>query len=242
MIPFVTVADVKTRMALSPNLVGVDPFIQSGITAAYLYVKGEMDSDFDQQVRTEQFYLDESMNGGITPNGFWRLRTVSGLIDLTQPFVVIYSDSWDMSDPVAVPSNQIKIDPQKGVISIPHAPGNFGSRIRSALEEQSGAGLQRGKFVQVTYTAGFIATLNPPPDPLPNPVPDPTYTITPTPPDWLVEAILAYVPAVFEFQQPTNQAAKGEQYKQRSDAVAHVNDVLEDYSRTGLSFYLNPVF
>lgn len=241
MIPFVTLDDVKTRMAIGPEVQGVDDIIASGITAAYLFVRSQLDSDFEQQVRTDMFYLDQSMNGGITPNGFWRLRLLSGMVDTSHPIIVTNSDSWDMSNPTVQTANLTHIDAQKGLVSLPHYVNDRsrGSRMGGFWGSGNQGGIAAGQYVTVQYTSGFtqsttIDTTNPG-----NPIT--TTTVSPAVPDWLKEAILSYVPSVFYAQQPTNKPAKGDENGDNADLVRHVMSVLDSYSRTGLSFYLNPV-
>lgn len=67
-----------------------------------------------------------------------------------------------------------------------------------------------GQYVKVEYSAGFELVSS---------------TVTPTPPGWLKEAILSYVPVVFNMSQPSNRSDEAEKLDAMSaeHAMAIIN-------------------
>jgi hypothetical protein len=69
----VEVQELKDRMAINPDLVGVDPPIESAIRAAQLRVEAFFDSPLSLATTVDTFFLDSEAFSGVQPGGLFRL-------------------------------------------------------------------------------------------------------------------------------------------------------------------------
>lgn len=138
----VTVDDVKTRMAL-PDIVDVDDFVNSGLTASQLHIAAVLDTDLQKQDGLlDRFFLDVNANMGVQRQGMFRCRLSQGFVrsDVAPTFMV--QSSWNNSDAgaVAADASLILFDDkgkESGIVQI----------------DKSLA----GKWIAITYSAGFVA-------------------------------------------------------------------------------------
>ncbi|QIN95172.1 hypothetical protein DLP3_009 [Stenotrophomonas phage vB_SmaS_DLP_3] len=203
MVRIVTEQDVRARMALSNDLIGVTATIESALTAAHLRIQTEYDSRLAYGEGEDTFFLDPIFHNGVRPGGMYRLQLKNGLV--RQAPVVIESafsvaSGWvNPSAPIA--DTVVRLDAQRGIVYVPEAYG--------------------GRYVRVNYEYGFK---------------DGEEALAP---DWLKEAILAYVPVVFNFSNPGNNDPKQEKMNRQSGD--HALAILAPYTRN-IGFCLRPVY
>lgn len=171
----VSIEDVRERMSL-PNVPEINDAIERGLNACHVAFAAVLGSAFEATASlVDIFYLNEDLHA-LRPNNLFRLR-------LRQAFVkpgsvsLIYADTRKglTDSPTAFPVADYQLDLNKGLVFIDDVSSI--NTLTTAWQSDS----YRNKYVQVTYTAGFkTAALD-------------TGVL---PPDWLVEAVKAWMPSV----------------------------------------------
>ncbi|ATS92324.1 hypothetical protein DLP05_010 [Stenotrophomonas phage vB_SmaS_DLP_5] len=203
MVRIVTEADVRARMALSNDLLGVTATIESALTAAHLRIETEYGSRLAYGVGDDTFYLDSVIHNGVRPGGMFRLELKHGFVR-DAPVVVETAFSqnslWaNPAEPIA--NTSVTVDAERGIVYVPESYQN--------------------RYVRIQYEYGFK---------------DDEGDLAP---DWLKEAILAYVPVVFNFSNPGNNDPKQEKMNRQSGD--HALAILAPYTRN-IGFCLRPVY
>lgn len=134
---FVKVDAVKQRMAINPELEGVDEAVESAVRAAQLRIESEYDSKLGRLSNADTFHLDAESFSGLQPGGMFRLmlRNAFVFVDPTHPLVVKSGDKWNLCSDVVDPS-LYEIDLLRGILKVD----------ADALQD---------KYVKVEYTSGF---------------------------------------------------------------------------------------
>lgn len=138
MVRLVTLQAARFRMGAAPSDHASDPAILSGLDAAHLRVRSELDTNLDQAAYTDSFNLIESIQGAMV-DGEWRLRLSNGFLRASPAPVVVRTRSlWAASgdDETLTANVDYKIDAEKGYVAL--SPTITG-------------------LVTVSYTAGFVA-------------------------------------------------------------------------------------
>jgi hypothetical protein len=166
----VGIDEARDKLALQ-DLPEVNDAIARGLTAAHVFFSSVLGTSFEESLaRKDVFFLDSALHP-VRPHFQFRLR-------LTQAFVkpgsvsLFYAGSRrDVLDPsmaAAISSTEYYVDTEKGIVYL--------DDLGSDSFTTSGVSY-RDKFVRVDYDAGFGATTGV------------------TPPEWLKEAILAWLPS-----------------------------------------------
>lgn len=211
---FVTLAEVQERMNLSKQVVAASPSLESAIQSAHLRIESELSTRFDTGSQVDVFLCDPT-KGYVVPDAMFRLRLARGFLRADPAVVVKIIESPTDVEGSDV-TDQCVISAERGHVFIPESLGT-------------------DEYVRVEYDFGFDFT------PPVAPVTDGTFDGE-QPPDWLKEAVLAYVPAVFYMGQPT---ARGKDVATTKSVVEdsgkHAMSVLAPHNRN-LIFSLPPVF
>jgi hypothetical protein len=203
MVKLVTVQEVRDRMALDPELLGVNNTIASALKAAHLRVETEYDTRLSKGTYTDTFYLDPTMHSGVLPGGMFRLQLRNAFVrqaplTVTNAFTVLEGFT---SPQDAIDGTVTVLDAMRGILFVPEAYSK--------------------RFVKVTYEAGFEDAEKD------------------SAPEWLKEAILAYVPVVFNFSNPGNNDPKQEKMNRQSGD--HAMAIVAPYRRN-IGFCIRPVY
>lgn len=136
----VTLEDLKERMTIDPDLVGVDDALASAITASQLRIASMLDSQLETASYTNIFFLDSEAYSSLQPGGLFRLYLKSGLLSATPTPVVSVCSTWNGTY-TTVPTTDYNIDMVRGIcyIGTEDADG-------SAYSEQ---------YIKVAFTAGY---------------------------------------------------------------------------------------
>jgi hypothetical protein len=136
---FLTPAIVKSRMAISSEILGIDTVINSAIRASQLRIAAELDSCLELTEFTDIFYLDSNHMAGLSPGGLSRMQLRSGLVRADSPApVVTTGPTWSYCTAV-VSADQLLLDLVKGTVAVD-------------------AETFEGQYVKVTYTVGYNDT------------------------------------------------------------------------------------
>lgn len=131
----IPVEKVKARMVMPPEMLGVNPVIESAILAAQMRIESELDTGLQPSDNVDTFYINPEWFGGVVPSGnMWRLFLKNGFVDQTTP-VVVESCSTLGGDYSPV-TEDLRIDPDKGVVYLD-------------------ARRYQNQYIRVTYKAGF---------------------------------------------------------------------------------------
>ncbi len=200
----VEVADVVTRMQIDQSLVGLAEVVQSAILAAQLQVATVLDTILSKQQVTATFYVDRDAFSGVHPGGMYRLELPTGLVRTDVPLVLTVGELFNLSDQAPpADTTTYRVDLVRGIVYLQAAarlnPFTVGAgNIASAQLDYYG-----DQLVQVVYQSGFKGIVQ-------DETQSPPVEITPaeTIPDWLYEAILCFVPIIFDSSQVTNRNAE----------------------------------
>lgn len=135
----VSLEQVKKRMVMPSEALGVNPAIESAIVAAQLRVEAELDTSLEFKSSSDLFFINPELFGGVIPAGnLWRLYLKNGLLkeDLEVAVLISHHRTHGYSE---LSSNLFSVDHGKGVVFID-------------------AGVADGKFVQVIYSSGFTSS------------------------------------------------------------------------------------
>lgn len=187
---------VRERMSLG-DIDGINQALDSALVAAHLHYEGLLQTTFAQQVGVENVFYTDSDWFPAPVNGFLRLRLSNGFVDPSSVVLAVGDSSSAISESVA--STSYSVDPVKGVVYLSDEYEN--------------------KFVKVTFTSGFSATIKPP--------------------DWLKEAILSFVPSILNNQQTTNRA---DEAKTTSDQARNLTERTVEAHLRSTPFCFRPVF
>lgn len=197
MVMLVTVQQVRDRMALDPQLIGVNPTIESAIRAAHLRIRTEYDSELQKRSNVDTFWLDSVIHNGVRPGGMFRLY-LNHAFTRVAPAVKVEAGST-IGELAEI--GDFQIDRERGIVYVPER-----------YEDQ---------FVRITYDSGFgTGEEN-------------------SAPEWLKEAILAYVPVVFNFSNPANNDPKQEKMNRQSGD--HALAIVAPYKRN-IGFCIRPAY
>lgn len=135
----VSAADVRARLGLGDDFAAkLDPTIQSYITSAQLRIESAVGTSLTAGEKSDLFYIDSSVVGGIVPNGFHRLLLSNGFLWSMPSVTVLPADSQGSA--VAGAANLFsQINEERGVVYLPDA------------------GYEKS-YVLVTYSYGFDDT------------------------------------------------------------------------------------
>lgn len=138
----VTTESVKKRMVMAPELLGVDPALESAIIAAQLRIESELDTSLSHRENEDTFYINPELFGGVVPAGnVWRLYLKNGQIDESVPVVISVSRKrlgpYTEIDPAL-----IDVDADRGIAYVDN-------------------GLTNHKFVKIKYTSGYTTATAP---------------------------------------------------------------------------------
>lgn len=131
MIMLVTADEVKARQGLNENLLGVNDTIESMVIGAQLRSEVEYGSVFDKQARADTFLLDESMHGGVQPDGYFRCRLKQAFLRADPAPVYSVGDTVAAGESV----DGVVVDAVRGVVYVPKS--------------------YAGSYFKFEYTAGF---------------------------------------------------------------------------------------
>lgn len=138
----VSTEQVKKRMVMSSEALGVNPAIESAIIAAQLRVEAELDTSLEFTTSSDLFFINTELFGGVIPAGnLWRLYLKNGLLkeDIDVTVLVSHHRAHSFSE---LSSNHFSVDHDKGIVYLD-------------------AGVADGKFVQVIYSSGFTISSAP---------------------------------------------------------------------------------
>lgn len=249
---YVTPDDVILRMQLNSELAGVEDVVSSAIIGSQLHVESVLQGSFMEKAQNCVFFTDRNAFSGLQPGGVFRLELPSGFIRKDCPVTITYSRHWNMWEAQTVWPEFINIDHKRGYVLLDHrrcadryiqvqcTTGFKGSVptpcfTGTAASYSATTAYTPGQAVivgSVTYVCIVATTGNAPPNG--------TYwtPVTYVPeqiPQELYEAILSYVPTIFDASQTTNRNQEAEpQYKKAAD---HTQILLFQYLRMkGFSF------
>jgi hypothetical protein len=244
--------DVILRMQVNASLDGVFEAISSAVAGAQLAVQALLDGKLTLEPRTNLFFLDSDAFSGIQPGGMFRLEMPSGFIRTDTPPIIIFSDAWNLPEPEAADPTLYKIDNQRGYIMMDactyadqYVQVQCVTGFNASVPIPAFTGVIAAYDPTVTYAPGTAVTAagmtylciaatigNTPPNVLfwtpvqygPEVIPSPVY-----------EAIMSYVPVIFDASQTTNRNQEAlPQYKKAAD---HAAMMLKPYMRLrGFSF------
>jgi hypothetical protein len=158
----ISAVDVRTRYSLQ-DLSDVNSALDSGIVSAHLFFEGVLGTSFDEATRTDVFYLDTAVVPSY--NKMFRLRLTQAFLKPGSCSVGFGDKRGSSSEPFPTDGSQIDLD--RGLVF---------------LDEMGEWGSYSGKYVSVTYTAGFG-----------------TGAGAVVPPGWLKEALLSWMSSVLVF-------------------------------------------
>jgi len=192
---------VLLRMQINGDLDGVRDAIASAITGAQLHVESILDSGLSVRSWDCVFHLDGEAYSGIQVGGVFKLVLPSGFVRTAPvPVVTVDDTSWGMGGEATADAQYYRWDRVRGFLYVDAA--QF-----------------KGKYVRIRCDTGFEAG-----DLLSDPV-VPADVL----PEWLTEAILAFVPITFDSSQTTNRNAEAtSQYKV---LATHAETMLARYNR-----------
>jgi hypothetical protein len=247
--------DVILRMQVNASLDGVLEVITSAIAGAQLAVQALIDGSLAFQARTNLFFLDSEAFSGLQPGGFFRLEIPSGFIRTDTPVVITFDDTWTLANAEVADPTLYSIDYLRGYILM-DAVTYADQYVQVACTTGFNASVPTPAFTgpattydpTVSYLAGAAVmaagmtyvciaptTNNTPPNVLfwtpvqlgPEVIPSPVY-----------EAIMSYVPTIFDASQTTNRNQEAQaQYKKAGD---HAMMLLKPFMRLkGFSFRPN---
>jgi hypothetical protein len=215
---------VKSRMSINDDIDGIDDVLESALGASQLRVQADLESVFDLTYQTDLFYLDSSMFNGIQPNGLFNLKLSTGLVrddDPNFPLVIEFAPVWNYFTQYPQYVNPVlatdyKVDMSRGVVQV-SAGGNRANRWLGETQPGSSAGY-KNQYVQVSYQSGFKSQAEVP--------------------EWLQEALIAYIPSIMNQSQTTNRSAEAAQIA--TLAMQHSMGVLAPYLRKK-GFMIDPM-
>ncbi len=185
---FVQPAKVLMRMQINTDLVGVTDVLISALVGAQLHIQSLLDSKFEVQDYSADFFLDSDAFSAIQPNGLYRVELPTGFVREDSDFTLIYDTDWRFSTAQVIPSTDYKLDAIRGRVLVDPQYGDY--------------------YLRAAFTAGYT-----PGDPA-----DLESTPPESIPDWLEEAIISYVGIVLDVSQTTNRAGNAMlQYKRAGD-------------------------
>lgn len=132
---FVTIDDLKARMAIAPDLEGVDDNLESAIVASQLRIESLLDSRLNRKEHQTIFFLDGDSYSGIQMSGVFRLYLASGhLVPSITPIMEVAGE-WNGAY-TPVPATDFFIDYVRGVAYIDKKYGE--------------------RYIRVSYTTGYL--------------------------------------------------------------------------------------
>lgn len=221
--------DVVARMQINSELAGAAEVVQSAIQGAQLHLESVLTSVFNRNVVSAVFFADSEAFSGMQPDGYYRLELPTAFVRSDVPPIVSVGTSFDLSDQVPLPTNSYRFDKIRGYLLLQAKI----QRPTSAVGQNNAAGQTSfvdDMYVQVQYESGFTGIVQN------NAVSPPTQTTAAEDiPSWLYEAIMSYVPVIFDSSQVTNRNQEAQaQYKKAGD---HAVALLSPYMRNlGFSF------
>jgi hypothetical protein len=166
----ISAVDVRTRYSLQ-DLSDINTALDSGINAAHLYFQGVLGTSFDEATRTDVFYLDTAVVPAY--NKMFRLRLTQAFL---KPGISVGTGDKRGSSSEPLPAEGFQIDLDRGLVF---------------LDEMGESGSYAGKYVSVTYTAGFGTGVD-----------------AVLPPGWLKEALLSWMSSVLVFSAYKEEPGK----------------------------------
>lgn len=131
----VSVDDLKARMAINADLLGIDGPLESAIRASQLRVASFFDSQLQKAVHTEVFFLDSDAFSGIQAAGLYRVMLGNAFISEDPAPVITFGSKWnDCND--EPPATDLVIDSVRGLLALD-------------------ADTFHDKYVKVVYTSGY---------------------------------------------------------------------------------------
>lgn len=208
--------EVRERMSLA-DLPEIIEAIDRGLTAAHVAFAGALGSTFEEIVDTsEVFFLDSSLHP-LHPNNQLRLRLKKAFVkpgSVAIRYGLTRGVAMDVAQSTVIPSTDFIVDTDKGLVYIDDIEQRDGASF-SALAGTN----YNDKYVVVTYTAGFGATSGV------------------NPPEWLREAVLAWMPGAL--------LTKSDDYDKQKKMADNIREqavlMVEPYKRESAFNYM-PIY
>lgn len=222
---FVSVADVIQRMQLNADLPGITDVVSQAIMGAELQIEALLDGQITRKTHDCMYYLDSDAFSGIQPGNMFKLEVPSCFIRRDTPPTISYSsvtsfeqygvlsNGFNDSDGpfgnfTSVDMSFVKIDYDRGYVYM--AANRHGNRY---IRLQCDTGFEPGTNTNSSNTVIPMEQI----------------------PQALYEAILSYVPTIFDSSQTTNRNQEAQpQYEKAAD---HARMLLKNYVKmNGFSF------
>jgi hypothetical protein len=222
--------DVIQRMQVNGDLQGAAETIQSAIRGAQVHLEAVLDTVFAKQEVDAVFYVDSEAFSGIQPGGQYRLELPTGFVRTDVPPVITVGSKYNLSDQLPLDPSTYRFDLIRGYLLIQASTRRPTNGIGSFNGAENQLSFVDDMYVRVQYQSGFTGVLQDTDDS------PPTQKVAAEAiPDWLYEAILSYVPVIFDSSQVTNRNAEASaQYRKAGD---HAIAAVAAYVRNkGMSF------
>lgn len=211
---FVLPATITSRMQINSDLEGVNDVILSAIVGSQLHVETVLESRLSLQSWDCKYFLDQYAFSSMQPGGVYTLEIPSNFIRKDSAFTITVGSTWQMNDAVVIPNTDYSVNYDRGMVYI---AANSGSSLYSVSNGYPSS--YDNRYIEIKCTTGFKSG-------------DPNDLDTTPPeviPDWLQEAIIAYVGVIFDTSQTTNRDNQASAiYKKSGD---HAMAILSPYLR-----------
>lgn len=236
---FIPASAVSLRMQLQDTLPGVTDAIASAIQGAELQIEAQLGSKLTYRNVDCRFFLDRTAFSGMQPGGLFRLEIPSGFVRTDEQMTVTYDSRWNLPFAEPVDPTLMVLDDSRGYLLVDacqyankYVRVQCSTGYKDSVPTPSFTGTAAPYNNATTYSPGTAVTIvvngqtvtylciasttgNTPPNA--------TYwtlvTFAPEAiPDDLAEAILSYVPSIFDATQNTNRDPQAQpQYKKAAE-------------------------
>ena len=211
---FVLPATVVNRMQINAELEGVNDVVLSALVGSQLHVETVLESRLSLQSWDCKYYLDKYAFSSMQPGGVYTLEIPSNFIRKDTAFTITVGSTWQMTDAVTIPATDYSINYERGLVYIVANTNNSMYSVSNGYPTN-----YDNRYIEVQCTTGFKS----------GDASDLDTTPPETIPDWLQEAIIAYVGVIFDTSQTTNRDNQASNiYKKSGD---HAMAILSPYLR-----------
>lgn len=189
----VTRDEVRERYSLEDRQ-DINDKLDSGLKSAHLFFQGSLGTEWEEvSNQTDVFFLNRELFP-VNPNASFRFRLKRGFVRSSPAPVIKYAvrrrDLTDVTQYTTLDATYYTVDYEKGIVFL---DDDFLDIQGAAVDQWSGE--TGNRFFAITYSAGFdneVVSVQGNPDGTPATV----IPATNPAPDWLKEAILAWMASV----------------------------------------------